>query len=66
MKKEAVEKLRQQTDKELQRTLQQEEKELAKLRIESAMNKVEDTHAVYKKRKKIAVIKTLLTERKDK
>ena len=62
MKKERKQELKSKTKRELNQFITEAEKELARMKLETATGKIEDSHAVYKKRKEIAVAKTILTE----
>ncbi len=64
MKKERKQELKSKTIRELKQFITESEKELARMKLEAATGKIEDRHALYKKRKEIAVAKTILTEQK--
>lgn len=63
MKRKQQEELRLKTIDELQNLLQKAEVELVKLRMEKASGRTKDTTVLRKKRKQIAVIKTLIREK---
>lgn len=63
MKRKQKEELRAKKIDELQSLLQKAEAELVKLRMEKASGRTKDTTVLRKKRKQIAVIKTLIRER---
>lgn len=63
--KKNVKKLREKTIKELETEAQKLEKEITKLKLEWKMSQPKDTNVLYKKRKNLAVILTLLTAKKE-
>jgi len=65
MKKIATE-LKGKSEKDLLKEGNKLSEEIAKLKLESKVNPAKDTNLIFKKRKKLAVILTLINERKEK
>jgi len=51
--------------KELEKEITKLREEIAKLRVESKVNQPKDTNLLFKKRKQLAQILTILTEKKE-
>jgi len=65
MKKTEIEELRNKAVRELKKEIDQIREEMAKLRLNSKVNPVKDTNLVMKKRKRLAVILTIIGEVKS-
>lgn len=63
--KKNVKKLKEKTIKELEQESQKLRDEITRLKLEWKMSQPKDTNALYKKRKNLAVILTLLTAKKE-
>jgi len=63
MKKNDWEKLKDQSTRELQTLVTRLGKEIGELKMQLALGKLKDVHAIHKKRKDMAQIKTLFAER---
>jgi len=63
MKRKDLQELRLKQIKELQALLGETESELVKLRMEKHSGELKDTNALRKKRKRIAILKTLIREK---
>ncbi len=57
--------LKNKNQKELEKEEQKLREEIAKMKLESKVNPVKDSNALVKKRKRLAVVLTLLTEKKE-
>jgi len=66
MKREEKKALRQKTIAELDRLLQEKQRELVMARFQRAQGKLKDVYLVAKIRDQIAVIKTIMTEKRRK
>jgi ribosomal protein L29 len=64
MKKE-VKELKQKNIKELRKEIENIRQEIAKLKLEQKINPPKDTNLLKKKRKKLAVLLTVLKEKED-
>ena len=64
MKKTEIEELRNKTVKELEKEGNEIVKEIAKLQLESKVNPPKNTNLVIKKRKRLAVILTIINDKK--
>jgi ribosomal protein L29 len=64
MKKE-VEELKQKTIKEIRKEIEKVRQEIAQLKLEQKINPPKDTNILRKKRKKLAVLLTILKEKED-
>lgn len=64
MKKKEINELRNLSIKELEKKVNELRKEIARLKLEFAVNPPKDTNILIKKRKELAVILTLITEKK--
>lgn len=62
MKKQAIEKLRVKSNKELQQELGKKEKELIEAKFKLSQGQLSNVHLPDKFRKEIAVVKTIMTE----
>jgi ribosomal protein L29 len=65
MKKEQKKELRTKTTDELLKELRDMRSEVAKLTIDMKIGKVENTNALYRKKKDIARVMTYLSEKKE-
>jgi len=63
--KKIINELREKNSKELEKEKNDLYEEIAKYRVEKKINMQKDTHTMAKKKKKLAVILTLLTEKKE-
>jgi len=63
--KKVINKLKQKTIKELEQEVNNLRQEIAKLKIETKVNPPKDTNFLVKKRKKLAQLLTILTEKKE-
>jgi len=63
MKKNIID-LRKKTVEELTKEIRLQREEIAKFQLEAKTNPVKDTNSLVKKRKKLAVLLTVLTEKK--
>lgn len=64
MKKQTKE-LKEKTVNELEKTVQNLREEIARLRLELKVNPPKDTNLLFKKKKRLAVVLTILTEKKE-
>ena len=65
MKKDDLKSLKSKSVSELQSELLKSQQELNSLRLDLKAQKLKDVHAPFKTRKKIAVIKTLITQKQS-
>lgn len=63
--KKRVKELKEKTIKELENEAKELREEIAKINVESKINPSKDSNFLVKKRKKLAVILTILTEKKE-
>lgn len=63
--KKVINELKQKTIKELEQEVNNLRQEIAKLKIETKVNPPKDTNFLVKKRKKLAQLLTILTEKKE-
>ena len=61
--KKIVTELKKKTVKELEKDIQSTREEIAKFRLEAKVNPVKDSNLLVKKKKKLAVLLTVLTEK---
>jgi ribosomal protein L29 len=64
MKKGEINELRAKTIRELEKEAEEIRKEIAKLKLDAEVNPLKDTNFLVKKRKRLAVILTLISEKK--
>ena len=64
MKKTEIEKLRNKTIEELMKEKDEMRKEIAKLQLDFKVNRPKETNLLVKKRKKLAVMLTMIGEKK--
>jgi ribosomal protein L29 len=63
--KKIVADLRKKTGKELEKEIQTIKEEIAKLQLEMKVNPVKDTNLLTKKKKKLAILLTVFTEKNN-
>ncbi len=63
--KKNIKKLKEKTIKELETEAQKLEKEITKQKLEWKISQPKDTNALYKKRKNLAAVLTILTAKKE-
>ncbi len=66
MKKENIKELHQKTISELYQFLEKLSQELTQLNIDKSIGQLKDLHNVCKKRKEIAIVKTIIKEKEKK
>ena len=66
MKKKDINKLRQLSVDELGQKTEELERELVKIKMDKALGKLKDVKKVAKKRKEIAIVKTIISEKRTK
>lgn len=64
MRKKEIDELRNLSIKELEKKVNDLRKEIARLKLEVVVNQPKDTNILIKKRKELAIILTLITEKK--
>ena len=63
MKKQEIKELHQKPLQDLKQLLEKLQGELIQLNVDKSTGRLKDLHAVYKKRKEIAVVKTIIMEK---
>jgi len=63
--KKIVADLRKKTEKELEKEIQVIKEEIAKLQLEMKINPIKDTNLLIKKKKKLAILLTVFTEKNN-
>lgn len=63
--KKSTKELQSKSIKELEALSQTLHEEIAKLRLEEKVNPVKDTNVIHKKKKRLAVILTIISQKKD-
>jgi len=66
MKKQEIKELHQKPLQDLKQFLEKLQQELIQLNVDKQAAKLKDVHTVYKKRKEIAVVKTMIMEKEKK
>lgn len=61
--KKLVTNIRKETTKEIEKEIQSTREEIAKFRLEAKVSPIKDTNLFIKKKKKLAVLLTILTEK---